>query len=135
MAANSLRIMRIWLPRMLVLDEPTAGLDPKGRDEILELIKELHEQEKMTVVLVSHSMDDVANYVDRLLVMNKGRLMFDDVPHEVFRHEQELEQMGLALPQVTYIMQKLRAGGINVSADATTISEATAELRQYLEKR
>lgn len=122
-------------PRMLVLDEPTAGLDPKGRDEILELIKELHEQEKMTVVLVSHSMDDVANYVDRLLVMNKGRLMFDDVPHEVFRHEQELEQMGLALPQVTYIMQKLRAGGINVSADATTIGEATAELRQYLEKR
>lgn len=111
-------------PKILVLDEPTAGLDPKGRDEILDQIKLLHDKEGITVVLVSHSMEDVANYVDRLLVMNKGELVFNDVPREVFAHYKELEEMGLAAPQVTYIMQALKNKGINVDTSVTTIKEA-----------
>ena len=115
-------------PRVLILDEPTAGLDPKGRDEILDLIKKLHDEEKITIILVSHSMDDVANYVDRILVMNKGELIFDDVPKEVFKHVDELEAMGLAIPQVTYVMHALKANGFNVNCDITTIPEAVDEI-------
>lgn len=115
-------------PRVLILDEPTAGLDPKGRDEILDLIKKLHEQEKITIILVSHSMDDVANYVDRILVMNKGELIFDDVPKEVFKHVDELEAMGLAIPQVTYVMHALKNKGFDVNCDITTIPEAVDEI-------
>ena len=91
-------------PEVLILDEPTAGLDPKGRDEILHQIKKLQTETGMTIILVSHSMEDVAEYVDRIIVMNKGRVMFDDVPREVFRHYRELEDVGLAAPQVTYIL-------------------------------
>lgn len=115
-------------PKVLILDEPTAGLDPKGRDEILDLIKKLHDEERITIILVSHSMDDVANYVDRILVMNKGELMLDDVPKEVFKHVEELEAMGLALPQVTYAMHALAKEGIDVSCDITTIPEAVEEI-------
>lgn len=115
-------------PKVLILDEPTAGLDPKGRDEILGLIKKLHEEQKITIVLVSHSMDDVANYVDRILVMNKGELVLDGTPKEVFRHEEELEAMGLAIPQVTYTMIALRDAGFDVNTDITTISEAVNEI-------
>ena len=111
-------------PRVLVLDEPTAGLDPKGRDEILSLVKKLHDEEKITIVLVSHSMDDVANYVDRILVMNKSRLVYDATPKEVFSHAEELEKMGLAIPQVTYAMHALRKAGFDVPTDVTTIDEA-----------
>lgn len=115
-------------PEVLILDEPTAGLDPRGRDEILGLIASLHEGTGMTVVLVSHSMEDVANYVERIIVMNKGSVTYDDIPRKVFRHYEELEQIGLAAPQVTYVMQELRKAGVDVDVDATTVSEATDEI-------
>lgn len=95
-------------PDVLVLDEPTAGLDPRGRDDILDQIERLHKEKKITVILVSHSMEDVARYVERIIVMNKGQVMFDDVPREVFRHYKELESVGLAAPQVTYLMHQLQ---------------------------
>lgn len=119
-------------PKMLILDEPTAGLDPKGRDEILGMVSKLHQEENITIVLVSHSMDDVANYAQRILVMNKGRLEFDLPPKELFRHHEELEAMGLSIPQVTRVMQSLRAAGLPVAIDATTINEATEEICRVL---
>ena len=111
-------------PDVLVLDEPTAGLDPKGRDEILGEISELREKTGMTIVLVSHSMEDVANYVNRIIVMNKGSVMYDDEPKKVFRHVKELEAVGLAAPSVTYIMHTLKEAGFAVETDATTLTEA-----------
>ena len=121
-------------PEVLILDEPTAGLDPKGRDEILDQIAKLKEQMGITVVLVSHSMDDVARYVDRIIVMNKGSVMYDDVPREVFRHYVELEKIGLAAPQVTYIMKEFLDHGMPVSDDVTTIDEAKAEIERYFKE-
>ncbi len=115
-------------PAVLILDEPTAGLDPKGRDEILDMIAEMHQKSGNTVILVSHSMEDVANYVDRIIVMNDAVVAFDGTPKEVFAHYKELEAMGLAAPEVTYIMQELVAAGYPVSADATTIEEAKEEI-------
>ena len=115
-------------PKVLILDEPTAGLDPKGRDEILDQIAKLHKETGMTVVLVSHSMEDVARYVDRIIVMNKGEKMLDSTPKEVFRHYKELEEVGLAAPQVTYVMHDLKNRGFDVSPDATTIEEAADEI-------
>ena len=117
-------------PEVLILDEPTAGLDPKGRDEILGLVSKLRKETGMTIILVSHSMDDVAEYVDRILVMNKGRLMFDDEPKKVFSHVEELESMGLAAPQVTYIMMELKKRGYPVDTNVITISEATKEIKR-----
>ena len=111
-------------PEVLILDEPTAGLDPKGRDEILCQIKQLQTDTGMTVLLVSHSMEDVAEYVDRIIVMNKGRVLYDDEPKTVFAHYKELEAVGLAAPQVTYILHELRARGLAVDVNATTIEEA-----------
>ena len=119
-------------PEVLILDEPTAGLDPKGRDEILGQISRLRKETGMTVILVSHSMEDVAEYVDRLIVMNKGRVMYDDVPKEVFRHWRELEDVGLAAPQVTYILHELRERGLEVDVDATTIEEAASSIVNVL---
>ncbi|MBE5908280.1 MAG: energy-coupling factor transporter ATPase [Lachnospiraceae bacterium] len=115
-------------PAVLILDEPTAGLDPKGRDEILDMIAEMHRKSGNTVILVSHSMEDVANYVDRIIVMNDAVVAFDGTPKKVFAHYKELEAMGLAAPEVTYIMQELVAAGYPVSADATTIDEAKEEI-------
>lgn len=115
-------------PKVLILDEPTAGLDPKGRDEILDQIAKLHKETGMTVVLVSHRMEDVARYVDRIIVMNKGEKMLDSTPKEVFRHYKELEEVGLAAPQVTYVMHDLKDRGFDVSPDATTIEEAADEI-------
>lgn len=111
-------------PEVLILDEPTAGLDPKGRDEILDRVAQLREETGMTVILVSHSMEDVARYVDRIIVMNKSRVMFDDAPKMVFRHYKELEEVGLAAPQITYIMQALKAKGLQVDTDITSVEEA-----------
>ena len=111
-------------PEVLILDEPTAGPDPKGRDEILDQIAKLREETGMTVILVSHSMEDVAKYVDRIIVMNKSRVMFDDEPKKVFRHYKELEEVGLAAPQITYIMQTLKAKGLAVDTDITGVEEA-----------
>ena len=115
-------------PRVLVLDEPTAGLDPKGRDEILDQIQHLHRETGMTVILVTHSMEDIANYVDRIIVMNRGEKMLDGTPKEVFSHYKELEKVGLAAPQVTYVMHDLKERGFPVSTDATTIPEAADEI-------
>ena len=119
-------------PKVLVLDEPTAGLDPKGRDEILDQIAYLHKESDMTVILVSHSMEDIARYADRIIVMNKGRVMYNDTPKEVFRHYQELEEVGLAAPQVTYIMHELKCHGLNVDVTATTVEEAADEIMHAL---
>lgn len=115
-------------PEILILDEPTAGLDPKGRDEILDQIAKLKEETGITVILVSHSMEDVAKYVERIIVMNRGSVLYDDVPREVFRHYKELEQVGLAAPQVTYIMQALARRGMKVDTAVTTIQEAEQEI-------
>lgn len=119
-------------PEVLVLDEPTAGLDPKGRDEILGLVASIREEQNITVILVSHSMDDVADYVDRVVVMNKGSICFDDTPKHVFAHKEELEAMGLSVPQVTDIMHALKKAGWNVGTDAITIDEAKEEILRQL---
>ncbi|MDO4322760.1 MAG: energy-coupling factor transporter ATPase [Lachnospiraceae bacterium] len=122
-------------PDVLVLDEPTAGLDPKGRDDILDQVARLHQEKKITVILVSHSMEDVARYVDRIIVMNKGQVMFDDTPREVFKHYRELESVGLAAPQVTYLMHGLQEMGWDIPSDATTVEEAAAAIENYLKKQ
>lgn len=119
-------------PDYLILDEPTAGLDPRGRDEILNLIEKLAREQNKAVLLVSHSMDDVANYVDRLLVMDDGRLVMDGAPHEIFARYKELEQIGLAAPQVTYIMNALQARGLPVRVNATTLKEAKQEILRVM---
>jgi energy-coupling factor transporter ATPase len=115
-------------PQILILDEPTAGLDPAGRNEILDLIKSLHDKKGDTIVLVSHSMEDVANYVDRILVMDKGRPRYDGTPREVFRHYKDLEEIGLAAPEVTYVMHDLKKAGFPVDVDCTTVEEAREEI-------
>jgi len=121
-------------PEVLILDEPTAGLDPKGRDDILGLIADLHKKQGMTIILVSHSMEDVAKYVSRLVVMNHGEKTYDGAPKEVFRHYKELEAMGLAAPQITYVVQALRQRGIPVSEDVTTVDEARDEILKLWKK-
>lgn len=122
-------------PEVLILDEPTAGLDPRGRDEILDQISLLHKERGITVILVSHSMEDVARYVERIIVMNQGEVMYDDVPREVFRHYRELESVGLAAPQVTYIMHTLKEKGFDVDEDATTIEEARDTILRAFRKK
>ena len=119
-------------PDVLILDEPTAGLDPKGRDDILNCLKYLREETGMTIILVSHSMDDVANYVSRIMVMNDGVLTYDDTPRNVFRHYKELEAIGLAAPQVTYLMNDLKQAGFDVNTDAITIDEAKESILSAL---
>lgn len=122
-------------PKVLVLDEPTAGLDPKGRDDILNQIAYLHRQSDMTVILVSHSMEDIARYADRIIVMNHGSVMYNDKPEKVFEHYQELEKIGLAAPQVTYIMHDLAEKGLPVKVNVTTVEEAADEIMKVLEKK
>ena len=122
-------------PKVLVLDEPTAGLDPKGRDDILDQIAYLHKQSVMTVILVSHSMEDIARYADRIVVMSKGAVMYNGTPKEVFAHYQELEKIGLAAPQVTYIMHDLKEKGLPVKVNVTTVKEAADEIMRALEKK
>ncbi len=119
-------------PSFLILDEPTAGLDPKGRDEILDQLALLHETRGISVMLVSHSMEDIARYVERIIVMNKGHVAFDDTPKKVFSHYKELEQMGLAAPQMTYIMHALKERGMDVDVTATTVEEAKASVLKAL---
>ncbi len=115
-------------PEVLILDEPTAGLDPKGRDEILDQIASMHRELHITILLVSHSMEDVAKYAQRLIVMNRGRVMLDGTPRQVFAHYKELEEVGLAAPQVTYLMHELKQKGLPVDVDATTMEEAKASI-------
>ncbi len=111
-------------PEVLILDEPTAGLDPQGREDVLGLVAKLHREQGMTVILVSHSMEDVARYVSRLVVMNHGEKVFDGTPKEVFRHYKELEAIGLAAPQITYVVHALKEQGIPIDEDITTVEEA-----------
>lgn len=122
-------------PQILILDEPTAGLDPRGREEILEQIKKLQKETGITVILVSHSMEDVAEYVDRIIVMNEGQILYDDVPREVFRHYKELEEIGLAAPQVTYVMHALKEKGLPVDVGASTIEEAVETILKSLKEK
>jgi energy-coupling factor transport system ATP-binding protein len=111
-------------PQVLILDEPTAGLDPAGRDEILGLVSRMHRELGITILLVSHSMEDVAEYVDRIIVMNQGEVMYDAAPKEVFAHYRELEKVGLAAPQVAYLVHELAERGLSVDTGATTAKEA-----------
>lgn len=122
-------------PEVLILDEPMAGLDPKGRDEILEEIDKLHRERGITIILVSHSMEDVASYADRLIVMNKGNVQFQGTPREVFSHYKELEKMGLAAPQITYLMHGLRRKGFEVDVNAITVDEAKQEILKFFQKK
>ena len=119
-------------PEVLILDEPTAGLDPAGRDEILDLISKMHKELGITIILVSHSMEDVAKYVDRIIVMNQGAVMYDGAPKDVFAQYKQLEEVGLAAPQVTYLMHELRAKGVAVDLNATTVEEAKISILRAL---
>lgn len=122
-------------PDYLILDEPTAGLDPAGRDKILERVKRLHEVRHMGIILVSHSMEDVAKYAERLIVMNGGEIMFDDTPAEIFKKYKELEQIGLAAPQITYIMHSLKEKGMDVDADVISLEDAKQSILNYFTNR
>lgn len=122
-------------PEVLILDEPTAGLDPKGRDELFEEILELKKNRDMTIMLVSHSMEDVAKYVDRLLVMNSGKLVLDGTPKEVFKQHKLLESIGLSAPQITYIVERLKREGIDLGDDITTIKEAKDAILEYIRRK
>ena len=121
-------------PEVLILDEPTAGLDPRGRDDILEKIASLHKESGLTIILVTHSMEDIANYADRLFVMNRGELVMQDTAKVVFSHYKELEEMHLAAPQVTYVMNALKNSGYKVNTDATTVDEAKNEILSLLQR-
>lgn len=122
-------------PQVLILDEPTAGLDPKGRDEILDQVALLQRERKITVILVSHSMEDVARYVDRIIVVNDGKILFDDTPKQVFQHYKELESVGLAAPQVTYVVKALKEKGWDIDTTATTVEEAKEAILLAIKKR
>ncbi len=115
-------------PEILILDEPTAGLDPKGRDELFAQIGRLHEEKHMTILLVSHSMEDVADHAKRIVVLDQGKILLDGSPREVFAHDKELEKAGLAVPEVTYLMQDLKKKGFPVRTDVITIDEAKEEI-------
>lgn len=119
-------------PDVLVLDEPTAGLDPKGRDELLNMLSVIKKETNCTIVLVSHSMEDIANYAERLVVMNKGHLVYDDKPMNVFKHYRELVDMGLGVPAITETMQTLNKAGFNVSTDIITVDDAVNEIYAYM---
>lgn len=122
-------------PKVLILDEPTAGLDPKGRDDILEQIKILHEKYNMTIVLVSHSMEDVGKLAERIVVMNKGKVALMGKPAEIFKEVEILEEIGLAVPQVTYLMRALKEKGFDVSDEVFTVQEGSKEILRMLLKK
>ncbi|MDU5806103.1 MAG: energy-coupling factor transporter ATPase [Peptoniphilus harei] len=119
-------------PKVLILDEPTAGLDPRGRDEILSEIKSIHENRKITVILVSHSMEDVAKIAERIIVFDKGRVFLDGEPREIFRNEDKLLGVGLGIPQITSLMRTLKKKGLDINEDAITVEEAKESLKKYL---
>lgn len=122
-------------PKVLILDEPTAGLDPKGRDDILDQIKLLHTKYNMTIILVSHSMEDVAKLAERVIVMNKGKVALQGAPAQVFKEVETLEKIGLGVPQVTYLMRELRKKGFNVSDEVYTIAQCKEELKKIFLKK
>ncbi|SNX54402.1 energy-coupling factor transporter ATPase [Thermoanaerobacterium sp. RBIITD] len=120
------------MPKVLILDEPTAGLDPRGRDEILGNIKEIHEKYKMTTILVSHSMEDIAKLVDKIIVMHEGKVELIGTPREVFKNVERLEEIGLGIPQITYLMRSLKRHGIDLPDDLLTVDEAKKYILEYL---
>lgn len=122
-------------PKILILDEPTAGLDPKGRDDILRQIKTLHKAYNMTIILVSHSMEDVAKVADRILVMHKGKCILDGMPSKIFKEIDTLESVGLAVPQVTYLMKNLKNKGFDISDEAFTVEQAKDEIIKFLRSK
>lgn len=122
-------------PKVLVLDEPTAGLDPNGRDEVLNEIRDLYEKEGITIILVSHSMEDVARLVNRILVMDKGNIVMDDTTREVFKRAPELEEIGLGIPQITSFMRDFKAKGNDVRDDILTVEEAKTEIMNFLRRK
>lgn len=119
-------------PKVLILDEPTAGLDPKGREDILAQIKKLHEEYNMTIILVSHSMEDVGKLAKRIIVMNKGNIALQGDPKDVFKEIDTLEEIGLGAPQVTYLMRELKRRGFNVSDEVFTVEQGKKELLKIL---
>lgn len=119
-------------PMVLILDEPTAGLDPRGRDEILSEIKSIHEKRKITVILVSHSMEDVAKIAERIIVMDEGKVFLDSNPREIFRNEDKLLSVGLGIPQITSLMRTLKKKGLDINEDSITVEEAKESLIKYL---
>lgn len=119
-------------PKVLILDEPTAGLDPRGRDEILSEIKSIREKRKITVILVSHSMEDVAKIAERIIVMDKGKVFLDSNPREIFRNEDKLLSVGLGIPQITSLMRALKKKGLDINEDSITVEEAKESLIKYL---
>ena len=121
-------------PKVLILDEPTAGLDPAGRDDILEQIKLLHEKYNMTIILVSHSMEDVGKLAEKIIVMNDGHIELQGKPKEVFKEIDTLEKIGLAVPQVTYLMRVLRERGFDVSDEIFTVEKGTEAILKVLSK-
>ncbi len=121
-------------PEVLILDEPTAGLDPMGREEILEEVSRLQKASKMSVVLVSHSMEDVSKYADKILVMNKGELVLDGTPKEVFKNIELLESIGLRAPEITYIVRDLRKLGLDIDDDISSVEEAKDAILKALGK-
>ncbi|KDR94273.1 energy-coupling factor transport system ATP-binding protein [Peptoclostridium litorale DSM 5388] len=121
-------------PEVLILDEPTAGLDPKGRDDILAQIKQLHSKYGITIIIVSHSMEDMAKLADRLIVMNRGKAEIEGTPREVFRHEDRLKGIGLGVPSVLELVKKLRAKGFGIREDIITIEEAKSEILKYIKE-
>ena len=122
-------------PKILVLDEPTAGLDPKGRDDIFNKIKSLHKEYNMTIILVSHSMEDVANLAERIIVMHNGSCILDGRPDQIFMEIDTLESVGLAVPQVTYLVRQLKRKGINISQSVFTIEQAKVEILRALAQK
>ncbi|KXO14783.1 cobalt ABC transporter, ATP-binding protein [Clostridiales bacterium KA00134] len=122
-------------PEILILDEPTAGLDPRGAREILDEILKIYEERKITIILVSHSMEDVARYTSRMLVMSKGKLVMDGSPRDLFQREDELRSYGLDLPQVKTFMNRLKEKGLEIDKDAITVDEAFEVLKNYLRSK
>lgn len=119
-------------PEILILDEPTAGLDPKGRNELFEQLQKMHKELGLTIVLISHSMEDVARYVEKLFVLYKGKIAYQGTPREVFANGKKLEEIGLGMPQIRYVMEALKEKGMNVSEDVLTVEEAASQLIEYL---
>lgn len=122
-------------PEVLILDEPTAGLDPRGRDEILDEIKALHSKYKLTVILVSHSMEDIAKLVDKIIVMDKGKIALKGTPREIFKQAESLEKIGLGIPQITNLVRKLRERGIDIRDDILTVEEAKNEILNLVREK
>lgn len=122
-------------PETLILDEPTAGLDPKGRNELFEQLQKMHRELGLTIILISHSMEDVARYVEKLFVLYKGKIAYQGTPREVFANGKKLEEIGLAMPQIRYVMEALKAKGMPITEDVLTVEEAANKLISYLRKK